>query len=303
MAYSLYGLADIVTDIIGASYSVKILIDEKDIEIISQIYDLFLLSDQRLNLSILITHEKDGINRSSSMIENIMDDILKNGWDIYTKQTKFSANAVIIDNESIFLFYKNDKSYLIDKVDDNSTKREILYLFQNIIKDKDSNLLLFEDILFSSIRQNSEIIIKTSAEIWSETIAKLADNPVGLMELSPRKFEELVAELLIRENMHIRLTRKTKDGGIDIFAEVDTILGRHLYLVECKRYAKTNPVGVSIVRSLYGVVESQNATKGIIITTSNFTRGSKTFSDSHKNRMDLKNYDSLVNWLKKIKKS
>jgi restriction system protein len=39
-------------------------------------------------------------------------------------------------------------------------------------------------------------------------------------------------------------------------------------VIQAKRY--TNPVGVSAVRDLYGTVVNEGATKGILVTTSNF---------------------------------
>lgn len=49
------------------------------------------------------------------------------------------------------------------------------------------------------------------------------------------------------------------------------------YLIQCKRYS--NPVGVSILRDLYGTVHSENANKGILITTASFTSIAKTFAE------------------------
>jgi HJR/Mrr/RecB family endonuclease len=288
-------LANLAIDITGVEESIEILINDNDIDFLNYIYDCFILADQRLNLRMIITYEGEKNHPPPTQLKEFINDILEYGWKVSRKQKKYSANILIIDGEISYIFVKDNNGYLIDKIRGNATKKEIRFLLHNTIKDE--NLILFEDILFSSISQNSKKIIAVSTERWSEIIAKLAVEPEGLIRLASRRFEELVAELLIREGMRVYLTPPTKDGGIDIFAETDTIFGKHLYLVECKRYAKTNPVGVSIVRALYGVIEDQNATKGVIVTTSDFTKGAKNFNDLHKNRMDLRNYDSLVRWL------
>lgn len=42
---------------------------------------------------------------------------------------------------------------------------------------------------------------------------------------------------------------------------------------ECKKYAPDRPVGVNVVRELYAVMERERVDKGVIVTTSHFTRG------------------------------
>jgi HJR/Mrr/RecB family endonuclease len=291
----------LITDVTGAGESVEILINDNDIDFLDYIYDLSILSDQRLNLSVVITHNKKNAHGSIPQFKERIDDLSESGWEIYETQIKYSASVLMVDGESTYIFTKTSEGYLIDKIEDEHLKAEIISIFQTSTANESNIHLLFEDILFSSFSQNSSKIVTISTEIWSKIIAKLADNPTDLEKLDPRKFEELIAELLIRENMQVQLTPRTKDGGVDIFVEKETVFGKHLYLVECKHYNKRNKVGVSIVRSLYGIVEDKNATKGIIVTTSDFTRGVKSFADLHKNRIDLKNGDSLVNWLNKIR--
>jgi restriction system protein len=52
-------------------------------------------------------------------------------------------------------------------------------------------------------------------------------------------------------------------------------------------------VGVEIVRQLYGVVEAEKATAGVIVTTSSFTRGAKSFALQHSHRMTLHDYGGI----------
>ncbi|MDP2659102.1 MAG: restriction endonuclease [Dehalococcoidia bacterium] len=47
-------------------------------------------------------------------------------------------------------------------------------------------------------------------------------------------------------------------------------------MVQCKDWAK--PVGEPPVRDLYGVVASERAVKGILITSSNFTEAARRFA-------------------------
>ena len=139
-----------------------------------------------------------------------------------------------------------------------------------------------------------------SPAFWANFIRSLAKNPNDLRSMNPRQFEELIAELLEREGMDVQLTPPKSDGGRDILAFQQSAAGRLLHLVECKRYAKNNPVGVALVRSLYGVVESERATSGLLVTTSRFTKGAESFTKSVGYRMSLKDYDHVAGWLKKF---
>lgn len=120
-------------------------------------------------------------------------------------------------------------------------------------------------------------------------------------DLTPRKFEELVAELFRDMGYDVDLTPASNDGGFDIRAVRKTEVGTGLCLIECKRYSSQNKVGVEIVRNLYGVVESENATSGIVVTTSFFTRGAFNFRDKNQYRLNLADQNQLKQYLKQYR--
>ena len=141
-------------------------------------------------------------------------------------------------------------------------------------------------------------VFQFSHRLWDDLVRQLSAQPDLLYSVPSRDFEELVAELLTRDGLHVQLTPAIKDGGRDVLAFLDTPLGRLLFLVECKRYSRSRPVDVSIVRQLYGVVEAERASAGLIVTTSYFTREAITFSKGVQHRMSLKDYSGLVGWIK-----
>jgi restriction system protein len=115
-----------------------------------------------------------------------------------------------------------------------------------------------------------------------------------LMNLSSVEFECVVGALYRSMEYETELTPPQKDGGRDVIA-VQKGLGRMESLrVECKRYRK--PVGVVIARALLGVVSSEKATKGVLITTSRFTAAARKFADENP-RLELINGDQLVRLL------
>jgi restriction system protein len=73
--------------------------------------------------------------------------------------------------------------------------------------------------------------------------------------------------------------------------------GSFLYVVECKRQAPDRPVGVGIVRSLYGVAQHERATAAMVTTTSYFSRPAREFAEKLKYQIALNDYFDLRHWL------
>ena len=136
--------------------------------------------------------------------------------------------------------------------------------------------------------------------VSDELLRKLQSDPKLLHELSPRVFEEVVAEILNKLNYEVTLTPYSKDGGKDIIAKKKDHLGTFLFFVECKRYAPNKPIGVGLVRQLNGVVQAGQATAGILVTTSFFTRGAKEFQKKIGYQMSLKDPSAIQTWLDEI---
>ncbi len=108
----------------------------------------------------------------------------------------------------------------------------------------------------------------------SELFAYLSKHPEHLLQLSPRKFEEITAEMLRRLGYDVHLTPPAKDGGRDILAYLSSPIGKILTLVECKRFSPDRKVGIELVeRFLWVVDRKDNAACGLYVTTSSFTAG------------------------------
>lgn len=137
--------------------------------------------------------------------------------------------------------------------------------------------------------------------VSNELLDTLRRNPEELYSLTPRKFEEVVAEILNRLGYDVTLTSESRDGGKDIYAAKKDSLGSFLYVVECKKYAPTNGVGIGVIQRLHGVVQAEKATAGIVATTSYFTRDSKRFQENCSHQMTLQDYFGLINWLNQIR--
>ena len=91
------------------------------------------------------------------------------------------------------------------------------------------------------------------------------------------EFEEYIATLFTNKGFQVQRTNYAHDGGIDLIAVYNEPLFCGKYIVQCKKYEDTL-VGQPVIRDLYGVVMSENANKGILITTSDFTEEARSFA-------------------------
>lgn len=113
-------------------------------------------------------------------------------------------------------------------------------------------------------------IIQTDA-----VIDKMESN--NLMDLSWEEFEVLVRDWLRKEfdSAKVEVTQSSRDGGIDAIIYDDDFLRGGVTLVQVKQYNIIVPV--SAVRDLYGVMQDRRASKGILVTTSDFGSDSRQF--------------------------
>jgi restriction system protein len=90
----------------------------------------------------------------------------------------------------------------------------------------------------------------------------------NLMDLNPHESEHLVANLFSKMGLESKLTRSSRDGGVDCVAyDPRPVLGGKV-VIQAKRYRHT--VGVSAVCDLYGTMMNEGANKGILVTTSGY---------------------------------
>jgi restriction system protein len=110
----------------------------------------------------------------------------------------------------------------------------------------------------------------------SDVLAELDDRP-NLMELSPKEFESLITNLFQKMGLETRQTQASRDGGVDCVAfDPRPIFGGKV-IIQAKRYKNT--VGVSAVRDLFGTMQNEGASKGILVTTSGYGKSSFEFAD------------------------
>jgi restriction system protein len=109
-----------------------------------------------------------------------------------------------------------------------------------------------------------------------EDVLSTLDQRPNLMNLSPGEFEALITNLFAKMGLETRLTQASRDGGVDCVAfDQRPILGGKV-VIQAKRYKNT--VGVSAIRDLFGTLQNEGASKGILVTTSGFGKAAFDFA-------------------------
>jgi restriction system protein len=108
-----------------------------------------------------------------------------------------------------------------------------------------------------------------------DVIGGLESRP-NLLDLTPSGFEALVSNLFTKMGLDTKLTRSSRDGGVDAVAfDTRPVLGGKV-IIQAKRYKDT--VGVSAVRDLYGTMMNEGANKGILVCTSGYGADAYNFA-------------------------
>ncbi|HET9342879.1 MAG TPA: restriction endonuclease [Candidatus Eremiobacteraceae bacterium] len=120
------------------------------------------------------------------------------------------------------------------------------------------------------------------------------DQRPNLAGLTPSDFEALMTNLFEKMGLETRLTRPSRDGGVDCVAwDKREILGGKV-VVQAKRYRHT--VGVGAVRDLYGTMINEGAAKGILVTTSHYGKSAYEFAQNKP--LELLTGENLIYMLK-----
>lgn len=229
--------------------------------------------------SILGEEKKWFIDEKENLLGIVILDKIDNDWAFVILGKEDDDQYRAVDVDASYESPDAAENSLLDrmsKYEKEDKKTEELYSDN---EDKSSSILLLD--------------------VNDEIKKYLRKHPEKLYELTPRKFEELVASILEDLGFDVTLTKQTRDGGTDIIARIRNAVTSFLILVECKKYSPENKVDVGIIREVVGVQTFKNPSKSIIVTTSRFTKDAIKEASQMKDKLDLKDYGSLKEWLSK----
>lgn len=120
-----------------------------------------------------------------------------------------------------------------------------------------------------------------------------------LQAIHPIRFERLILDLLTKmgygagnlANSH--MTKTTGDGGIDGIINEDA-LGLDAVYIQAKRYAPDSRVGRPALQAFVGSLTGEGATKGVFVTTSDFSKDARDYLNKVQRRIVLVNGERLA---------
>ncbi|MCA0271923.1 MAG: restriction endonuclease [Proteobacteria bacterium] len=134
-----------------------------------------------------------------------------------------------------------------------------------------------------------ELIARAHAELHGA----LADELLTLMQdMKPARFEHLILDLLKSMGYgagslgSLHTTPVTGDGGIDGIIHEDA-LGLDAVYIQAKRYAADNKVSRPAIQQFVGSLTGEGATKGVFVTTSDFSREAREYLRKVQHRIVL----------------
>ena len=138
---------------------------------------------------------------------------------------------------------------------------------------------------------------------WLEIVEILLRDPAAIDQISPRKWEEIIAGAYKKAGFdEVTLTPRSGDYGRDIIA-VKRGLGIIRIIDQVKAYKPGHLVTADDVRALMGVLQGDGASKGFLTTTSDFAprlREDPLIIPFIPSRLELINGQRLLDRLKEL---
>jgi restriction system protein len=160
-------------------------------------------------------------------------------------------------------------------------------------------------ILIPQGKTSEGLLVKSYGAAWVEIARFLGDDWQRAFQIDDRKWEEILAGALHKEGFKVTLTPRSGDHGRDVIAEKSGV-GSMRMLGSMKAYGPNHLVPREHVHELLGVVEAEKATKGMIVTTSDFAPqilDAPGLAAAVPNRLEMMNGVQLQEWLKRLASS
>lgn len=143
---------------------------------------------------------------------------------------------------------------------------------------RDNNIYYIQNKISAEkeeLEKQQEILRQQELEMRHNQISEMLGTDIN--NLSGVEFENVCQQLVEYIGFDTETTKASGDGGIDLIAYNHQPLLSGKYIIQCKRYSGS--VGEPIIRDLYGVVTSERANKGILMTTGYFTKSAISFAE------------------------
>ena len=133
-----------------------------------------------------------------------------------------------------------------------------------------SAALLLQTLIVPGSAASEGRLIEAVTIPWFEIIYHIKDNPTVAYQISPERWEEIIAGAYKQAGFdEVILTPRSGDLGRDVIATKKGI-GHVRIIDQVKAYKPGHLVKANDVRALMGVLQGDGASKGFLTTTSDF---------------------------------
>jgi restriction system protein len=158
------------------------------------------------------------------------------------------------------------------------------------------------------VKEPTETVELTPFEVIEREVDKLNEAlkdelMKNILERSPRFFEKLVLELIVKMGYGgsfeeaYKLLGKSGDEGVDGVIKEDLLGLDNIYL-QAKRYQPNQTIGRKEIQSFVGALHGKGSRKGIFITTASFSKEAQEYAESVKDiKVILIDCDKLVDYM------
>lgn len=173
--------------------------------------------------------------------------------------------------------------------EDSIFRRSSRGLYTLNLKNRNEN-----DVLHKRAHTHTEADSPKPRQLFRKRLSRQERQELAkLHTVNPFDFEQLVAEVLSKMGYHsTTVTKRTKDGGVDILARIHCGFTELIEVFQVKR--QQSSISAVVVRSLRGCMHNFQADRATIVTTSTFARGARYEADSGDRKIRLVNGRDLV---------
>lgn len=154
----------------------------------------------------------------------------------------------------------------------NKEFNQAVFLFVSFLMISNIPKHIWTNIFFSSLVFIEITLIFVLSYFWIKNYLiktkEICSDIKTIDKFNGAEFENYIKELYIKLGYNAKTTNASHDFGADIVV----VKGYDKICIQAKRYNENRTVGISAVQEVIGSLNYYKANKGIVISTSNFTK-------------------------------
>ena len=116
--------------------------------------------------------------------------------------------------------------------------------------------------------------------------------------LEKKRLVDFVAKIMEKSGFKVQTNYRTSKHVVDVYGVLPTVLGDIGVVVACKNYEERWKVGMDVLKEMEMTAKTLQASKVVIITTSDFSENAVSYAE--RRGIKLINKDELMDPCKKI---